>query len=233
MSSQAIKLSPLHVVAKKSEARFTEAQGWSVVEEYGAPEAALRAARTKVAIVDATLNGKLIVEGGEAEALLGAVLDISDLAINTGTIVSGVGVYRLRTDHYFVGTEPGEEDEIQRRLMEGMAQQGGLITVTDFTHGRSEFQLIGPDSQGLLGKMCGLDFHCSAFVDGAAKQSSVAKTNQLIIRSDIGTIPKFIIIGTRSLGQYLWETILEAGREYDLIPMGQSVLRTLLEAEKP
>ncbi len=34
-----------------------------------------------------------------------------------------------------------------------------FITITDVTHGKSEILVVGPYSQGLLSKLCGLDFH--------------------------------------------------------------------------
>ena len=104
-----------------------------------------------------------------------------------------------------------------------------FITITDVTHGRSEILVIGPSSPELLSKLCGLDFHPSIFPDMVAKQSSFAKTSQLIIRRDIVGLVAFSIIGARSLGEYLWSTIIEAGREWDITLLGQSALNTLQE----
>jgi glycine cleavage system aminomethyltransferase T len=63
----------------------------------------------------------------------------------------------------------------------------------------------------------------------AAKQSGFAKTNQLIIRRDIVGLAAFSIIGARSLGEYLWHTVIEAGCEWDITLIGQSALNTLQE----
>ena len=90
--------------------------------------------------------------------------------------------------------------------------------------------MIGPDSQVLLSKVCGLDFHSSAFPNETAKQSSLAKTTQLIIRYDIGELPAFSIIGVQSLGPYVWDTLMEAGREFGIVPIGTAALAAL-EAE--
>ncbi|MEC8892827.1 MAG: hypothetical protein VX901_05835, partial [Candidatus Poribacteria bacterium] len=71
------------------------------------------------------------------------------------------------------------------------------------------------------------DFHPSVFPNMTAKQSRFAKTNQLIIRRDFIGLTAFSIIGARSLGEYLWHTIIEAGCEWDLTLIGQSALNTL------
>jgi heterotetrameric sarcosine oxidase gamma subunit len=78
-----------------------------------------------------------------------------------------------------------------------------------------------------LSKVCGLDFHPLAFPNGWAKQSSLAKTPQLIIRRDIGELPAFSIIGVRSFAAYVWETIMEAGYELGITPIGQAAVQAL------
>ena len=183
-------------------------------------------------MADATRNGKLTVEGTRAQDLLSTTFDLRVIPINAGIVVSGVGVYRLRNDLFFVSTVPGEEESIQRRLEATALQSGDFVTITDITHGRSELRIVGPKSRQLLSKVCGLDFRPSQFPDQTAKQSSVAKTAQLIIRRDIGTVPAFAMIGARSFGEYLWDTLRDAGREFDLTPIGRNALHTLREQQE-
>ena len=78
-----------------------------------------------------------------------------------------------------------------------------------------------------------MDLHPKAFPNNSAKQSSVAKTSQLIIRSDrvsasgATTVTAYTLIGARSLAAYLWETVLEAGRDLGIAPIGQAALEQL------
>jgi heterotetrameric sarcosine oxidase gamma subunit len=97
------------------------------------------------------------------------------------------------------------------------------------THGRAELRLIGPASAELLSRLCGLDFHPSAFPNLTARQSSLAKTTQLIIREDIGALPAYSLVGARSLGAYLWLAIMQAGRDLDIGPLGQAALDRVRE----
>ena len=55
----------------------------------------------------------------------------------------------------------------------------------------------------------------------------MAKTAQLIIRRDRNELPAYAVIGARSFGTYLWQTILEAGADLGLEPMGQAALNQL------
>ena len=65
------------------------------------------------------------------------------------------------------------------------------------------------------------------FPNGTAKQSSVAKTRQLIIRQDIGDLPAYVLIGARPLAAYLWETILQAGEDLGIQAIGITALESV------
>ena len=225
-SKTPIKLTPLHAIAQRLEAKFTEQSGWRIPEVYTTLEAEIATARERLVLADETPNGKLLIEGEGAESVLMDAFDLGSLKINEGRD----GIYRLRNDLFFISTPPGREVRTQKKLTTGSTASEQFVTVTDITHGRAEIRVIGPNSQALLSKLCGLDFHSSAFPNETAKQSSLAKTTQLIIRRDIGELPTFSIIGTQSLGPYVWDTMMEAGKEFGLVPIGRAALATLIEA---
>ena len=225
-SKTPIKLTPLHAIAQRLGATFIEQRGWCIPEVYTTLEAEIATARERLVLADETPNGKLLVEGEGAESVLINTFDLGSLKINEGRD----GIYRLRNDLFFISTPPGREVSAQKKLTTASAKSEPFVTVTDITHGRAEIRVIGPNSQALLSKLCGLDFHSSAFPNETAKQSSLAKTTQLIIRRDIGELPTFSIIGTQSLGPYVWDTMMEAGKEFGLVPIGRAALAALIEA---
>ena len=229
MSDTPKKSTPLHAISRQFNPQYTEYQGWEIPKVYSTVDAELSAARRSVAVADASQNGKLMVRGSQAQEFLNKVIDLPLIAVNAGKEIMGMRVYRLRNDLYYLSTLPGNEMDINKKLLEKANETDKFITITDVTHGRSEILIVGPNSQELMSKLCGLDFHLSAFPNETAKQSSVAKTTQLIIRQDINKLPAFFIIGATSLGEYLWNTIIEAGREWDLIPIGLDALNTLQE----
>lgn len=224
-SKTPIKLTPLHSITQRLGATFTDQRGWRIPEVYTTQEAEILAARERIVLADETPNGKLLLEGDQAESVLMEAFDLGSLQINEGWN----GIYRLRNDLFFISTPLGKEVSTQKKLTTASAASERFVTVTDITHGRSEIRVIGPNSQELLSKVCGLDFHLSAFPNETAKQSSLAKTTQLIIRCDIGELPAFSIIGAQSLGPYVWDTMMEAGREFGLVPIGSAALAALGE----
>ncbi len=222
-SKTPIKLTPLRSIAQRLGATFTEKQGWRIPEVYTTAEDEITAARERVALADETPNGKLLLEGDHADSVLMEAFDLGSLQINEGRD----GIYRLRNDLFFISTSPGKGVRAQKKLTTASAASEQFVTITDITHGRAEIRVIGPAGQELLSKVCGLDFHPSAFPNETAKQSSLAKTTQLIIRCDIGELPAFSIIGVQSLGVYVWDTLMEAGREFGVVPIGTAALDVL------
>lgn len=227
-----IKLTPVHVVAREIGANFVDLAGWQVPQVFTTAEEEVTVAKKSVALADGSASGKIVVEGQGAEALLQAAWAKPSLATGQGIVVDAKHVYRLRDDQYFIHLDPGKEDEALQSLTGGLEGSDELVTVTDITHGRADLLLIGPQCTELLSRLCSLDFHPSQFPDLSAKQSSLAKTRQLILRHDLkppdgSQILAFSLIGARSLATYLWQTILEAGHDLDLAPIGWSALERL------
>lgn len=226
-----VKLSAIHHAEEKWQGQFIAQMGWQVVQMFSSVELETAVARQSVALGEQSHNGKLRVEGQSAARLL----EVDTLAVHAGQQTRYGRVYRLRPDVYFVHmeTRSGEGspalnvDEVLLTLGQYAQTAPDPITVTDVTHGLTELWLVGPRSAELLGRLCGLDFHDSHFPNGTAKQSSVAKTTQLIIRRDRGALPAYAVIGPRSLGAYLWQTIMQAGSDLAIQPIGQAALEQL------
>ena len=220
-SSAPVKLSPLHETARDLGAQFTESSGWRIPEAYSTPEAETSAARRGVALADETANGKIMVEGEEA----GSVWGSQPVAIGSRVPADSERVYRLRDDCFFVSTSPGRDIAVRRRLMERASAR--FVTVTNPTHAWSEIRVLGTSASTLMSRACGLDFADGAFPDGAAKQTSVARTTQLVIRRDIDDLRAYSVLGARSLAVYLWETLMEAGADLQIAPVGLGAIRAL------
>lgn len=216
MSAPLHQLSPLHFEARRLGAQFSLAGGWQVAQVYTSVEAEAEAARKGVGLADETANFKILIEGRQAGEVLGV-----DLEIGAGIPLEKEWVYRLRQDLFFL------HGAGEAQALEGLRGRvaGRFVTIADITHGRAELRLVGPASLAVLSAVCSLDFE--RFPDRAARQGSLAKTAQLLIRRDLGGLPAFSIIGARSLGAYLWEGLLRVGREWGITPVGQAALRAL------
>lgn len=231
MPTIATRLSPLYSTTQRLGAQFANVAGWRVVARYTSVEAEMKAARERVALADVTMHGKLHVEGDAALEAVRATFGSVPEQIGSGLPVDAGQLYRLRHDQFYLSTPPGGEAAAQARLEAVIAASALFVTVTDQTHGLTDLRLIGPASNAVLSKLCGLDFHPEVFLNQAARQTSLAKTKQLILRRDFGPLPAYTVIGAQSLSAYVWEAIMQAGREFGIEAIGLEALRELERAE--
>ena len=128
---------------------------------------------------------------------------------------SGPGQWHIFAD---VGTQASVLAELQE-LTEASEE---LATVVDLTHGRALFRLSGTETPELLSKICALEFADDVIQDGSALRSSVAGVVTDIVRNDINGVRSYLVHCERSAGQYLWNTLLDAGAEYRIEEAGFS-----------
>ena len=211
--SAPVKISPLLAVASTQPAALHNQAGWSVLE-LPAQTGALR-------MHDDSARAKLIVEGASAAQLLATLWSATPTAINAGWTDGQVGVYCLRPDRYLVHGAAGTDEALEARVRIALPA-GQLLAVTNITHGRTEIQLAGTQCVALLSRLCALNFAASEFPNMCAKQTSVAKISQVVVRCDAGAMPAYTLIGARSLGQYLWAALLAAGAELGAFPAASS-----------
>lgn len=226
-SNEPTKLTPLFSLAQKLGAQFIRQEGWQVAAAFAPLEIELEAVRGRVALADCSANGRIQVEGKQAATVIQALGHFPELTIGQGAAANPHLVFRLRQDQFFISTPVGGEKVVGEVLGAAASSSSDLTTVTPVTHGRAELWLVGSQASELLSRLCGLDFHDSQFPNLSARQSSVAKTRQLILRRDLGTIPTYALIGGRSLAVYLWETTLNAGRDLGIQPIGANTLAPL------
>ena len=217
---------PLHGRWKALDARLTEVAGWQVPERFGDGAAEARAAREGVALGDETPRAKLLAQGDEAAAVVAAATGLA--AAGMGEVSGGrVTACGLRPDLLLVAAGPGEGEGILKTVEQAAAEAPGLVTVTDVTHGRFEYRIVGPESPRLLSKVCGLDFGDDAFPDRRCRETSVARVKALVVRADAGGRPAYRVLGGRAPGAYVWDTLMEAGSEFGIAPIGAAALREL------
>ena len=109
---------------------------------------------------------------------------------------------------------PGTHACIAEQLAKTAAQVDELVTVIDLTHGRALVRLTGERSRDLLAKECGLDLADHLCPDGAALRSAVAGLASDLVRDDRDGARSYLLHCERSSGQYLFDSLLDAGDEF-------------------
>ena len=116
----------------------------------------------------------------------------------------------------------GEGRALRHRLERAAVQEAGqeLETVLDLTHGRALMRLTGTPAAATLAKVCSIDLADASTPNGTAFRSSVASMVADVIRDDqastAGIVASYLLHCERSYGQYLFDALLDAGREFGI-----------------
>jgi heterotetrameric sarcosine oxidase gamma subunit len=117
---------------------------------------------------------------------------------------------------WLVLAEAGSQARLRRRLEATAAETSEFVSVVDLTHGRALVRLRGAASPDLLTKVCAVDLTDGATPDGAAFRSSVASLVTDVVRDDTGPTRSYLLHCERSSGQFLADSLLDAGAEFGI-----------------
>jgi len=172
-------------------------------------EVSARRSNAELRISDHTPLAKVLVlaspDGGTARAL--GVPFGRAARDEHGTLVVGSG-----PGEWLLLSSPGTATEVAGRV----EVDGGLVSVFDATHGRAVMRITGARAAEMLSKVCAIDFSEEVTPDGAAFRSSVAKLVTDVVRDDEGGVRSYLLHCERSSGQYLFDTLLDAGNEFGI-----------------
>jgi sarcosine oxidase subunit gamma len=87
------------------------------------------------------------------------------------------------------------------------------------------FALTGEFASATLAKLCGVDLRLHRFADLSVAQTSVARSNCVVIRGDLGELPTFHLLGDSAAAAYVWDCLLDAMAEFGGRPVGLAVLQ--------
>ena len=130
---------------------------------------------------------------------------------------------RDTSGHLVVGEGPGEWLVLgpsggHRAIVAGIDDVGGgpFTTVTDTTHGYALMRLTGAEARGVLSKLCPVDLSASTAPNGHCFRTSLAGLVVGVVRDDVDDQLSYLCYCERSSGQYLFDVILDAGREFGI-----------------
>lgn len=200
------------------------------------------AVRSKVGIFDVSHMGEVILKGKDALANLNYMLtnDFTSLKVGSvryspmcnvqGGVVDDLLVYRTGEDAYLIVVNAAnrhKDVDFMKKHIFGEAE------LTDISDSIAQIALQGPDSQKVLGKLMKEEDIPAKYYTFKEKVD-VAGVPCLISQTGYTGEFGFELYASAEDGPKLWNLLLEAGAEYDLIPCGLGARDTLrLEAAMP
>lgn len=239
-----IRRSALHAAHLAAGARMSEHDGWQRPEGYAGVDDELHAVRNGVGLADVSPAAKLDVRGNDALPALarrlslpapapGSVTRLSAPVPTTETDRQPDGLLCCLTpDHtrLFISADVAAGIKARWTRAHTADTRPVRARLTDVTSVHTVIQVSGPRSRELLRKLTVLDLGAGAFPDLTCAQTSVAGVHALILRTDVRGLSSLQVCYGREFGAFVWDALLDAGREFDARPFGLTALRTL-EAE--
>jgi len=91
----------------------------------------------------------------------------------------------------------------------------------------TSLRLCGPRSREVLNKLTSLNVSSASLPNLSCAQASVAHAHAIVMRDDIGSMHAFYLLISREYAESVWESIIHAGHEFHLCPIGLTALQSL------
>lgn len=237
-----MKRTLLYEIHRALEANFTESRDdWELVGHFTDPHQEHHAVRGGVGVVDLSHRGRLRLTGNDRVAYLHRIIsnDVEGLSVgegnyatiltNRGKIIADMKVHVFQDS---IGLETNAEttsalyQELDKYLI------ADDVTIEDFTERTGAIGVHGPKSAELIQEVCGLavedlpEYH-SVVHEIDARRIICVRANET------GEVGYNLCTESESM-EWLWDTILTKGREFDAQPVGLTALNSLrIEAGIP
>ncbi|MFE2970090.1 sarcosine oxidase subunit gamma [Streptomyces sp. NPDC059340] len=159
----------------------------------------------------AQINVRLDAKGAAADAV-GLALGLQ-LALEPNTVVRAgdLTVLWLGPDEWLLVGTPDSERDLESRIREAAGDEP--VSVTDVSAQRTTLLVTGPRAHDLLAHGCALDLHPRAFGSGRCAQTTVGRTQVVLVSRDEPRAGFWVLVRSSFAG-YLADWLLDAATEY-------------------
>jgi aminomethyltransferase len=235
-----LKKTPLHARHHASGAKMVPFGGWDMPVEYAGITSEHLAVRERAGLFDVSHMGEIEIAGKDALAAVQRISsnDASRLAVGQaqysglltpkGTFIDDLLVYRLAPAHFLLVVNASHIPTDYAWIAEQIKPAGDAVAV-DASSRYALLAVQGPAAMGVLQTLTGVDlagikYYWFAHGEVAGVRATVSRTGYT------GEDGFEIFIPPQSADR-VWQAILEAGREADVVPCGLGARDTLrLEA---
>lgn len=218
-------------------AKMVDFAGWHMPVQYASIIEEHKTVRENVGLFDVSHMGEVFVSGKDALEFLNKLvpqnitkLDYEkavycQLPNQHGGLIDDLIIYKLGILNYLVICNASRIDEDLNWMVRNI--KGYDVKIDNQSHNYSLLAVQGPKADELLRKM-GLNTHQESFT---IKPAKIAGIKVLISRTGYTGEDGYEILVENRNSEYLWDEILEQGKEFGIKPIGLGARDTLrLEA---
>ncbi|MET8248955.1 sarcosine oxidase subunit gamma family protein [Streptomyces sp. NPDC005202] len=157
------------------------------------------------------INVRLDAKGAAADAV-GLALDLPlPLEPNTAVRAGELTALWLGPDEWLLVGPPGGQRDLESRIREAVGDEP--VSVTDVSAQRTTLLVAGPHARDLLAHGCPLDLHPRAFGAGRCAQTTLGRTQIVLVARDEPRAGFWVLVRASFAG-YLVDWLLDAATEY-------------------
>ena len=228
-----IKKTALYEIHKKLGAKLVEFAGYYMPIQYGGIIQEHKRVRSTVGLFDVSHMGEFFIRGDNALEFLQKVTinDVSRLAVNqaqysamcydNGGIVDDLIVYRL-PDQYMMIVNAANLEKDWAWMQENLVPK---VELQDRTNELTLLALQGPQAEATLAKLTRINLEDIPFY--WLEEGLVKDVEMLVSRTGYTGEPGFELCFPAQHSKAIWEALLQAGREFNIEPIGLGARDTL------
>lgn len=218
-------------------AKMVDFAGWEMPVQYSSIIEEHKNVRENVGLFDVSHMGEVFVRGKDSVDFLNSIVpqDISKLSYEKavycqltnkqGGLIDDLIIYKLGILEYLVICNASRIDEDLNWMVRN--SKGFDVKIDNQSHNYSLLAVQGPKADALMRKL-GLSDYQESFT---IKPETIAGIKLLVSRTGYTGEDGYEILVENKNSEYLWDKILDEGKEFDIKPIGLGARDTLrLEA---
>jgi glycine cleavage system aminomethyltransferase T len=218
--------SPLHAWHAAHGAHLVERTGWLIPTHFSDAEAEAAAAKRGVGLADISPFHKLQLHGPDLEVFVANLLGDGSVALpgRVMALNSGAPCLGCRFTKRDLLLLSSDVDGVKAAV--GLPPQM-IAHARDVTMALAGFRLIGPKTESLLRGLTAFDVSVNSFPPGKCAETKLADVHAQLVRPPLSPFSELRIYIAADVGEYVWETLLAAGRDLGIVPLGLESLAAL------
>jgi aminomethyltransferase len=238
----ALKRTPLFPVYEKYGGKTIDFGGWELPVQFSSILEEHHAVRTKAGLFDVSHMGEVSIKGPDAADVVQCLItnDLNLIQRNQalytamcypdGGTVDDLLVYKLEEDEYLLVINAANIDKDVDWIL---SHSKGNVYVENISDQVAQLALQGPQAEAVLQQLTSIDLSQIAFFH-FERDVDVAGVKTLVSRTGYTGEDGFELYVNQVDAVKLWETILETGKDFGVIPCGLGARDTLrFEARLP
>lgn len=239
--SPRLKETPLASVHRALGAKMIDFAGWNMPVQYTGIVAEHQAVRRSVGLFDLSHMGELWITGpdvlanvqrlttNDASRLTPGMAQYTFLTNESGGIIDDLILYCTAPNEYLLVVNAANTDKDREWISQHLT---GDVWLEDRSDSTALFAVQGPNAQKVLSTLTDVDL--SVIKNFRFARLELAGVDVLLARTGYTGEDGFECILHREHAEALWERLMDAGKPWDIVPVGLGARDTLrLEASLP